>query len=366
MLLLAAALAVTPPTPDWMGTLYNDRPETRLTSVVIPGTHDSGAYKIDTEGDCEVVAIAGANPAQVAAGKANPCAAGKLAKAQSQNFTSQLNGGIRYLDMRLGVPEDKVVSKKKAGKKLTNAKAWKVPIHLQHTFVSVRFTKALDQIVTWAKAHPREQVILDFQHIDLTGAKKIDKYYTSAIDKILRTYKVDGSSVCSRAWNDKLVPDVIGTTFAQAWAANRNVLVLYAKGELPKNSCYRHREKVLYSPWPNTESPTVSASDNLGYLTDRKAALTGAANCSVGGGNQCGLFVNQLQLSMGLSSQVQCLTGTRTTDCSLLELAQLRNPTVVQEMTDWRNQGLPINLSIVDFHEVGDTTPGLLQLNQLN
>lgn len=364
MLLLAAALAVAPPTPDWMATLYNDRPETRLTSVVIPGTHDSGAFKIDTEGDCEVVAIAGANAAQVAAGKANPCAAGKLAKAQSQNFTGQLNGGIRYLDMRLGVPENKVVSKKKAGKKLTNAKAWKVPIVLQHTFVSARFTKGLDQILTWAKAHPREQVILDFQHIDLSGAKKIDKYYTSAIDKILRTYTVDGSSVCSRAWNDKLIPDVIGATFAQAWAANRNLLVLYAKGELPKNSCYRQREKVLHSPWPNTESPSVSAADNLGYLTNRQSALAGATSCSVSGGNQCGLFVNQLQLSMSFTSQVQCLTGSRTEGCSLLELAQLRNPTVVQEMTDWRSQGLPINVSIVDFYEVSDTVPGLLALNQ--
>ncbi len=363
MLLLAAALAVVPPTPDWMGTLYNDRPETKISEVVIPGTHDSGAFKIDTEGNCKVTAIAGANQAQVAASKGNPCAAGKLAKAQSQNFTGQLNAGIRYLDMRLGVPENKVVSKKKAGKKLTNAKAWKVPIHLQHTFVSLRFTKGLDQILTWAKAHPREQVILDFQHIDLTGTKKIDKYYTSAIDKILRTYKVDGTSVCSRAWNDKVMPDVTGATFGQAWAAQRNVLVLYAAGELPKNSCYREREKVLYSPWPNTESPTISAADNLGYLTNRRTALSGSTDCTVSGGNQCGLFVNQLQLSMSFTSQVQCLGKTRTQNCSLLELAQLRNPTVVAEMTDWRNQGLPLNLSIVDFYEVNDTAAGLLQLN---
>ncbi len=365
MLLLAAALAVVPPTPDWMGTLYNDRPDTRLTSVVIPGTHDSGAFKIDTEGNCKVTAIAGANPAQAAAAKSNPCGAGKLAKAQSQNFTSQLNGGIRYLDMRLGVPENKVVSKKKAGKKLTNANAWKVPVHLQHTFVSLKFTKGLDQIITWAKAHPREQVILDFQHIDLTGTKKIDKYYTSAIDKILRTYKVDGSSVCSRGWTDKLIPDVTGATFGQAWAADRNLLVLYAKGELPKNSCYRQREKVLYSPWPNTESPATSAADNLGYLTNRQAALNGSAGCTVSGGNQCGLFVNQLQLSMSFTSQVQCLGRTRTENCSLLELAELRNPSVVAEMTDWRNQGLPVNLSIVDFYEVNDTAAGLLQLNVL-
>jgi hypothetical protein len=363
MLLLAAALAVVPPTPDWMGTVYESRPDTRLSQVVIPGTHDSGAFKIDTEGKCKVVPIAGIDPAQAAAGKANPCAAGKLAKAQSHNFSRQLDGGIRYLDMRLGVPANKVVSAKKASRKLTNKKAWKVPIHLQHTFTSLKFTKGLDQIVSFAKAHPREQIILDLQHIDLTGKKKVDRYYTSAIDKILRTYEVDGASVCSRAWNDSKIPDVTRATFRQAWDAGRNILVLYAKGELPKNSCYRQREEVLYSPWPNTEDPAKSATDNLGYLTTRQSALAGQSSCTVSGGNQCGMFVDQLQLSMTVTSQVQCLVGTRTDQCSLEDFARVRNATVVQEMTDWKTQGLPVNISIVDFYEINDTARGQIALN---
>ena len=93
--------------------------------------------------------------------------------------------------MRLGVPENKVVSAKKAGKKLSNKAAAKVPI-VQHTFTSaVHQGPAADRLPS-PKRIRREQIILDFQHIDLTGKKKIDKYYTSAIDKILRTYKVGG------------------------------------------------------------------------------------------------------------------------------------------------------------------------------
>lgn len=364
MLLLAAALAVTPPTPDWMGTLYADKPDTRLTQVVIPGTHDSGAFKIDTEGNCKVTAIAAANPAIAAAGKGNPCAAGKLSKAQSQNFTGQLNGGIRYLDMRLGVPANKVVTAKKAGKKLSNKAAAKVPIVLQHTFTSLRFTKGLQQILNFASAHPREQIILDFQHIELTDKKKLNKYYTSAIDKVLRTYKVGGTTVCSRAWTSSAVPDPTQATFGQVWGANRNILVMYAKGELPKNSCFRARESYLYSPWPNTEDPAVSTSANTGYLQARKDALAGTSPCSVSGGNQCGFFVNQLQLSMGLTSQIQCLGGSRTQNCSLLDLATLRNPSAVQDMTTWDSQGMPLNISIVDFYEVSATAPQLIALNQ--
>jgi len=274
-----------------------------------------------------------------------------------------LNGGIRYLDMRLGVPENKVVSAKKAGKKLSNKAAAKVPIVLQHTFTSLRFTKGLQQIVSFAKAHPREQIILDFQHIDLTPKKKVNKYYTSAIDKILRTYKVDGTTVCSRAWTSSKIPDVTQATFQQAWNAGRNILVLYAKGELPKNSCYRAREQVLYSPWPNTEDPAVSESANVQYLTSRQQALAGNGSCTVAGGNQCGLFVDQLQLSMSLTSQIQCLTGSRTQNCSLRALAQLRNPTAVQEMTDWAAQGLPVNISILDFYEIDDSAARLIALN---
>lgn len=368
MLVLAAALAVVPPTPDWMGELYAERPDTKLTQIVIPGTHDSGSFKIQTEGDCKVTPIVNAGPSAVAA-KTNPCAAGRLAKAQNRNFNGQLNGGIRYLDIRLGVPENKVVTAKKAKRKLTNKKAAKVPVYTHHTFISQRFRTSLKQVVRWAKAHPKEQVILDFQHINLTGKKRIDRYYKTAIDKMLRTYKVDGTTVCSRAWTAKAAPDVLNTTLGQAWAADRNLLVLYKKGELPKNSCYRPREKLVASQWPNTEDVAESDRDNLDYLTGRQSALAGAAACSFTGNegpaNQCGLFVSQLQLSMQFTNQAACISGSRTDGpCSLQELAGLRNPTVVPQMAAWKSQGLPINISIVDFFEIGDTATGQIALNE--
>ena len=79
-----------------------------------------------------------------------------------------------------------------------------------------------------------------------------------------------GTTVCSRAWTSSAIPDPAQATFRQAWDANRNILVLYAKGELPKNACYRARETNLYSPWPNTEDPAVSTTANAGYLQARK------------------------------------------------------------------------------------------------
>jgi hypothetical protein len=368
MLVLAAALAVVPPTPDWMGELYKDRPDTRLTQIVIPGTHDSGSFKIPTEGTCKLTAIAGANPVQAGAAKSNPCAAGRLAKAQSRSFTGQLDGGIRYLDIRLGVPANKVVKAERATQKVTGRQARKVPVYTHHTFISQRFRTSLKQIVGWANAHPKEQVILDFQHIDLTGKKRIDTYYTNAVAKMLRTYKVGGSTVCSRAWTTKVAPDIPNTTLGQAWAADRNLVVLHRNGQLPKNTCFRPREQILASQWPNTEDVATSDEENLKYLNARRTALAADSGCSFTGNegpaNQCGLFVSQLQLSMQFTNQAACISGTRKDGpCSLLELAQTRNPTVVAQMTAWKSRGLPVNISAVDFFEVGQTAAGQMALN---
>ena len=170
MLLLAAALAVVPP-PGLDGRVVSQRPDTKLTQIVIPGTHDSGAFKIDTEGTCKLTAIAGANQAEAGTAKTNPCGAGRLAKAQSKNFTGQLNGGIRYLDMRLGVPDNKVVTAKKAGKKLTKKAAAKVPIPAAHLHLGSADRRTQSRS-SGSRKPTREQVILDFQHIDLTGRRR--------------------------------------------------------------------------------------------------------------------------------------------------------------------------------------------------
>ena len=240
MLLLAAALAVVPPTPDWMGELYAQRPDTKLTQIVIPGPtipERSRSTPKARANSPRSRALTRRRPEQ---SETNPCGAGRLAKAQSKNFTGQLNGGgIRYLDMRLGVPDNKVVTAKKARQEAHQKAAAKVPIHLQHTFILGSADRRTPSRSSGSRSppprtsHPRTS-----STSSLTGKKKIDRAITSAIDKILRTYKVDGSSVCSRAWSSNKVADVTQAT-SDAWAADRNLVVLYAKGELPQKSCYR-------------------------------------------------------------------------------------------------------------------------------
>lgn len=65
--------------PDWMGNLVQSRPEVTLGEMVIPGTHDSGSYSIDT---FKVFSAVGRN--------------------QNVSVLDQLHRGARALDLRLG------------------------------------------------------------------------------------------------------------------------------------------------------------------------------------------------------------------------------------------------------------------------
>ena len=64
--------------PDWMGNLVQSCPEICLGEMVIPGTHDSGSYSIDTF---------------------TPFSA--VGRTQNATVVEQLHRGARYLDLRV-------------------------------------------------------------------------------------------------------------------------------------------------------------------------------------------------------------------------------------------------------------------------
>jgi hypothetical protein len=64
--------------PDWMGNLVQSRPEISLGDIVLPGTHDSGSYSIDTF---------------------NPFSA--VGRGQNVSVVEQLHRGARFLDLRI-------------------------------------------------------------------------------------------------------------------------------------------------------------------------------------------------------------------------------------------------------------------------
>ena len=394
----SSGTSASPLGPDrWMEDVYSAAPNTPLGQAVLPGTHDSGSYGIDVDAPCELIPATGTAGVINTLAERNPCAAADMYRAQNTDIGQQLAAGIRYLDLRVSVPKAGAVptgtsaSPTASGSAPATASPSSSPsaeptpspaglqtnFVLEHQFVSTPLTSALDQILSFATSHPREQVILDFQHIDLGDLPDKSAYY-AALGQLLSDYTGSGKqSVCAQAWSSDVVkatPQTLsGITFETAWKAKRNLVVLVPDGTLAANSCYYPREQAILSQWPNTEDPAKSVQANADELTERAERL--AANpqqCSNNGedsgqgDNWCGFFVNQMQLTFQPVTFAGCIVDT-TPECSLLAYSQKVNNQVGPQVQAWAvQQRMPVNIVLVDFFEKSDPlyTQSLIDTNR--
>ncbi len=123
---------------DWMADLDGDRP---LSTLAIPGTHDSGAlYSIaDVAGKC-----------------------------QSQSITEQLKAGVRFLDIRLQLRGDRLA--------------------VVHSIVDqmTDFADVLADIAAFLRAHPTEFLIVSIkQDAEAIGANTT---FADAVEEALSSY----------------------------------------------------------------------------------------------------------------------------------------------------------------------------------
>lgn len=350
-----------PGSATWMETTFANNSDWTLGQMMIPGTHDSGTAGIRVNPPCTTEIIAG-QPRTIKLGSGiDPCVVAGMARSQEQNFDGQLRGGVRYLDMRVGVPADQLIPATPTPSPQPEDPL-SVPLVLQHSFVSQPLTEGLSQILDFVAKHPREQVILDFQHFDLPGPAAVDQYYVNALNVMLHDFVplTDGArSVCDAAWTSDVItaPDAqlsSNVTLKQAWDANRSLVVLFPKGVMPTEPCYRNRDVAIMSLWPNTEDPATSINYNLAELKDRKARLAASPQQCTDkkGNNWCGFYVSQVQLTFQDATAAECTVHPQQ-KCSLYAYSQLINNRMADIMTSWRmTQKLPANIIIVDFYNI--------------
>ncbi len=129
----------------WMSCLYppgSARAQTELTSMAIPGSHDSGTAQLNVRIDSLAVGVC---DGVVQAEGFGPSVVYNLAAAQRLNLREQLDLGIRYLDIRAGYD--------------IRSGVWRVH-HSQ--FSQSTLDQDLATVAQWAAAHPgREPIILD-------------------------------------------------------------------------------------------------------------------------------------------------------------------------------------------------------------
>lgn len=352
-----------PGSATWMETTFANHPEWTLGQMLIPGTHDSGTSQIQVNPPCTKELIAGQPTTFKIGSDVDPCVVAGMARSQDQNFDGQLRGGVRYLDMRVGVPADQLIASTPTPSPQPEDPL-SVPLVLQHSFVSQPLNEGLSQILEFVAKHPREQIILDFQHFDLPGPAAVNQYYVNALNTVLHDLVPRGNagrSVCDSAWSRDVIttPDAqlsSKVTLKQVWDANKSIVVLFPKGVMPADPCYRNRDVAIMSLWPNTEDPATSLSYNLAELKDRKARLAASPQrCTDGDGNNwCGFYVSQVQLTFQDATAVECAIHPQR-KCSLYAYSQLINNGMAGTMTNWRmKQKLPVNIIIVDYYNLAN------------
>ena len=146
---------------DWMRDLPEEvRANRPLCQLVIPGTHDSFTYHLDKT----LPVGPDTDPGARRLGNLFPCVKSIIynwSKCQNLDVEEQLNTGIRYLDIRLGVLPQKYCKStpREQGDQETLEK-----FRIIHALYGESIRAPFDKISTFLETHPNEVVILDVQH----------------------------------------------------------------------------------------------------------------------------------------------------------------------------------------------------------
>lgn len=209
-------------TADWMANLPQPKRELPLSNIVIPGSHDSGSFYLDTKGPMAAdVPDFVKYVAWIPGAKTVACNWGKT---QELNFKQQLEAGIRYFDLRVAVnPTDK-------------------KIYFVHTLYGPKVDDLLTTVNTFLAEHSGEIVFLDFNHF--YGVTEAD--HKALLSSILSAF---GSKLCSVDY------PVSKLTLEQMAQDGKQVIVFY-KGPCKAPEIWKvvTRASIL-SPWPNTTDP---------------------------------------------------------------------------------------------------------------
>ncbi len=141
--------------PCWMGAMTSVSSDTLLSAISLPGTHDSGALSIDNDTEPQT----------------------SMAKCQQDYIPTQLNLGIRYLDMRLGKGDDPGVNH---GSMYAFRK--------DHT--GLKLSDVVEYCKTFLGANPTETIVMLASNSDGDNAE-----ITSAFAKYLSEKKEDSGEM---------------------------------------------------------------------------------------------------------------------------------------------------------------------------
>jgi hypothetical protein len=360
-----------------MRELFTTRSSLRLMDLCIPGTHDSGTRELDSNSpyakDIDKTLYGLAETANGVTCKSLGWTGGvdcegtkiiaKWARAQEERMREQLTRGYRYFDLRITQRGD--------GK-----------FAFVHSLINADKDQQLsDELGTlrgFLDEHPREIVILDFQHIVNFNEQK----YWSQLDALIQRHlgpKLLKPSELPGTPEEK----VRALTLEALWSRGKQVIVLVktraaASGDKDQykwetvaagpaftgSGAYFVRGDYLTSAWPNTDSYSAM----IRFLKDGPQGIANAPRGSK-------LFVSQMILTPQTETILKDLgTMSLSPPGSLLELAKQLNEHQVSDIRELDqiarqrlgSDGKPtrVNIVITDSVKTSGVWLGCMRVNQ--
>ncbi|KAG7237580.1 hypothetical protein INR49_032197 [Caranx melampygus] len=233
---------------DWMASLPQSMHTIPLTNLAIPdsclcpshaGSHDSFSFYID-----EASPVGPEQPETVqnfvsVFGTVAKKLMRKWLATQTMNFTSQLEAGIRFFDLRIS----------------TKPRDPDNELYFAHGLFSATVREGLEQISSFLSAHAREVVFLDFNHF--YGVQNLHH------EKLVGMLK--------EVFGEKLCPVVFAqeVTLQYLWEKEYQVLVFYHHPmalEVP----FLWPGQMMPAPWANTTDPEKLVQFLQASVTDRR------------------------------------------------------------------------------------------------
>lgn len=247
----------------WMSALPG---KTRLRDIRMPGSHDSASWAITKTSP---FALDMENKFMAVEALIEPLAGIVAGWSKTQNTTvaEQLNGGIRYFDLRVsnGVYSSPL-AQLLVGGKLAPKMLLGGPV-MCHGLASVPPKEVIRQVANFVKNNPKEIILLDYQHF-YHMEENAEAFYTTLIREL------------KEALGGRLIPRDKIANLAQAslddlWKHGQ-VIVFFGSGHQVKEvlspgpgvrfsekyknlymreTCIWDTEEHLYHPWPNVSTP---------------------------------------------------------------------------------------------------------------
>ncbi|XP_003694563.1 PI-PLC X domain-containing protein 2 [Apis florea] len=281
----------------WMTQLPEVLKNLPIIHLAIPGSHDTMTYTIKRHND-----VGPDEPKYIRAlGRYCSFVSKPIifnwSITQHENIKDQLNGGIRYLDLRVAT-------------KSTDAN-----IYFVHGLYGSKIYQPLQEIAEWLSFHSNEIVILDFQHFYSFS----ETNHSHLVETIFRIFQTKLCPVASMF--DHITLNWLNLEKYQVIVIYRNVFAQNYSNLWP--SCLWH------TPWPNT----VRVNELIDFLDIKLKARP----LEIG-------FISQCLLTPDIPYILKHLCGTLQRD--LVPLCQ-------KAILLWINHKRPgrggLNIIIADF-----------------